>query len=59
MFTEHDKNNKYTITGMKDAVKGPLLEFIECSLNVHWKFPKECPVFGDQMHHKWSVHRKP
>ena len=55
MFTEHDKNNKYTITGMKDAVKGPLLEFIECSLNVH----KECPVFGDQMHHKWSVHRKP
>ena len=29
------KNNKYTITGMKDAVKGPLLEFTECSLNVH------------------------
>ena len=37
-FTEHSlngKNNKYTITGMKDAVKGPLLEFTECSLNVH------------------------
>ena len=32
MFTEHDKNSKYTITGMKDAVKGPLLE-IKCITN--------------------------